>query len=133
MFRLRLGLVIVGVLVLLGSWSVGDDKDIPIKARGFLPANWKKLGLSPDQVQSVYKVQGSYKAKIDELAGKIAALRKEEKAELEKILTPAQKERLKEIAIGETTTPKDQPSIKDKVPEKDKAPEKDKVPAKDKS
>lgn len=120
MLRLRLGLIVVGVLVMIGSWSVGDDKDTPTKARGILPMNWKKLGLAEDQVQSIYKVQASYKAKIDELAARIAALKKEERAEMEKLLTPAQKERLKEIAIGETTAPKD------KAPEKDKPIIKDK-------
>jgi hypothetical protein len=89
-----------------------------------LPANWKKLGLSDDQVQSVYKVQASYKARIDVLAAQIQTLRKEERAELEKILTPAQKDRLKEIVTGETKTP-----AKDKAPDKDKTP--DKAPAKD--
>jgi hypothetical protein len=78
LFRLRLGPVAIVVLVLLGSWSAGDDKDTPLKARGTLPANWKKLGLTDDQIQAAYKVQAKYKAQIDELTAKVASLKKEE-------------------------------------------------------
>src|SRR4051794_32572827 len=43
-----------------------DDKDKG-KLKGFLPANFKKLGLSESQVQKIYKIQADYKAKIEDL------------------------------------------------------------------
>ena len=88
MFRASmLGVLFAGLVVLSGG-LVGqepkkDDKkpdepkkvdkkdDSPVKAKGVLPANWKKLGLTEDQVQKVYKVQNKYDEEIDKLQAKI--------------------------------------------------------------
>src|SRR5262249_54695354 len=129
MYRLRLGVtaLMVGLLaggLLLGDDSKGkDDKDSPVIVKaGRLPKNYKKLGLSEDQTKKLYQIMGTYQAKIDELESKKKALRKEENAQMEKVLTEAQLARLKELMLGETG--------KDKGPDKDKAPEK--APVKDK-
>src|ERR1700753_2083131 len=95
----------LGIGLILGGWLQGQDKkeppetkktgDVKVdepKAKGQLPAGWKKLGLTDEQVQSVYKTQSAYNGKIDGLKQKIADLKAEEKAELEKILTKAQKD-----------------------------------------
>ena len=102
MLRLRLILPMV-VTVLIGGWLVGDDtKEPPVIIPKQLPKNWKRLGLSEDQIQTIHKTQAKYVTQIDQLTAKIAQLKKEEKAELEKILTPAQKARLREILLGDT-------------------------------
>jgi hypothetical protein len=123
MSRLRLILPMM-VLVLVGGWLIGDDpKDPPVKVKGKLPAPYKKLGLSDDQIQSVYKIQAKFNGQIDQLSAKIAQLKKDEKSELEKLLTAAQKARLREILLGEMAeVPKDKDEKKE--PPKDK--EKDK-------
>jgi hypothetical protein len=115
MLRLRFGIPLIIVGIITSGWLSGQDKDkeAPTRLKGKLPPNWKKLGLSDDQVQSVFKVQQKYGGQIDQLTSKIADLRKEEKGALDKILTPAQKDRLREILTGEKTT-KDKEPVKDK-------------------
>jgi Spy/CpxP family protein refolding chaperone len=87
-------------------WAAGtpaddkSDKAPDAKMRGQLPQNWNKLGLSDKQKQDVYKVQNEYRTKIDALKKQIEDLTATEKKEMEKLLTPAQKERLKEILTG---------------------------------
>jgi hypothetical protein len=120
MFRLRLILPLV-VMVLMCGWLVGDDpKDPPVKLKGKLPTTFKKLGLSEEQIQSVYKTQAKYVTQIDQLTAKIAQLKKEEKAELEKILTPAQKARLREILLGDAPVKEAKEEKKDTPKDKDK-------------
>ena len=81
--------------------KTGDDKkEPPAKLKGQLPPNWKKLGLTEDQVQKVYKVQADYDSKVEALQEQIKKLRQEEKGDLIKVLTDAQKSRLKEINEG---------------------------------
>jgi Spy/CpxP family protein refolding chaperone len=106
MTRVRWTVAVVVVALVTGSWLIGADTD-PIKLRGQLPMNWKKLGLTDEQVQQVYKIEGTYRAKIDDLKKQITDLQKMEKAELEKVLTPAQKDRLREILTGEIKDGKD--------------------------
>lgn len=103
-------MLLVGIL--MGGMLIGQDKDPP-KAKGMLPANWKKLGLTDQQKETVYRTQTRYRDLIAPHEAKIKELRKEEKAELDKILTAAQKERLKEILLGEPKDP-------EKDPDKDK-------------
>ena len=110
MVRVRwlLGLLVVMFLVAGTSVSADDDKkaDEPTQpaAKGTLPAGWRRLGLTDDQVKKVYRIQTEYRNKIDVLQQKIASLKKEERGEMEKILTEAQKTRLKELKDGGTTT-----------------------------
>jgi hypothetical protein len=120
--RLVIGLGVAALVVLSGGFLLGDDKkpDDP-KVKGTLPPHFKALGLSEEQTQQVYKIQASYKAKIDDLEQKIKDLKAEEKAEREKVLTDAQKAKLKEILLGEDKLPKDKPAdLKDKKPTDDK-------------
>lgn len=102
MTRVRL-FVCVAVCALIGTgWLVGQDdkKDPPGKARGQLPAGWKNLGLDKFAIQKVYTIQTDYRGKIDTLNQQIIKLKDQEKAELIKVLTPAQRQRLKEIIAG---------------------------------
>jgi Spy/CpxP family protein refolding chaperone len=100
---LAFSLVLVGFCSPLAVGKPADDKSDKApdtKMRGQLPQNWSKLGLSDKQKQDIYKVQNDYMAKIDALRKQMDDLKTAEKKEMEKILTPAQKERLKEILTG---------------------------------
>src|SRR5438105_181597 len=98
--RILLGMLAIGLLAsgtLLGQdKDKKDSKEPPIKYKGQLPQNWSKLGLTDTQKQTVYKTQGTYNAKIEPLRAQIRKLQEEEKAELFKVLTDAQRSRLKE-------------------------------------
>ncbi len=112
MRSLRFVLVLVSVVLVSGL--NGQEKDEPAKIKGTLPANYKKLGLSADQVQQIYRLQARIDAQIAELNAKIDALKKSKEAEREKVLTAAQRTKLKEIRLGEdkkpTTTPDKKPT-----------------------
>jgi hypothetical protein len=107
MFRLRFVVSLLVVGLLSGGLLLGEDKKPekePIIVKAQLPANYKKLGLSDQQRKDIYKIRGKYAAKIEELQQKIAALKEQEKTEVESVLTDVQKARLKEIRSG-TKTP----------------------------
>ena len=82
-----------------------DKPAVEVPAKGMLPAQWKKLGLTDEQRARVYKVQADYRARKAALAKQLADLKKEERLKLEAILTDAQKARLKELRSGTTTPP----------------------------
>jgi Spy/CpxP family protein refolding chaperone len=112
---------LVGVLALVllaGNWlAAADEKkaDSPaVKAKGTLPANWKKLGLTDDQVQKVYRIESDYREKIGVLEAQIKKLKEEQRAEMESVLTDAQKARLKEIRSGESAPKTDRPASGEK-------------------
>jgi hypothetical protein len=108
MFRIAAALLVAGlgvVLLLSGSGAAGQDKELPIKIRGQLPPGWKKIGLSDEQVQRVYKIQGQYKSKINKLEAEIKLLRAEEKAEMFRVLTDDQKTKLRQLIEGKLIEP----------------------------
>lgn len=69
MTRLRVLIGVFVVAVVIGGLSVADDP--PPRYKGQLPANWKKIGLSEAQTQSVYKIQTEHRQKIDKLKAEI--------------------------------------------------------------
>ena len=91
---------------LCSPWAAGNpaddksDKAPDAKMRGTLPPNWGKLSLSEKQKQDIYKIQNDAHAKIDALQKQIDDAKAAERKDMEKVLTPAQKERLKEILAG---------------------------------
>ena len=118
--RLFVGLTALAVAVVAGGWLMGDDKkpEDP-KLTGHLPAHYKKLGLSDVQVQNIYKIQASYKDKIDALQQQLEDLKKSEHTDVENVLTDAQKTALKALLTGDppdpVTPPKDKPTTPDKT------------------
>jgi hypothetical protein len=115
MLRLRLAVMLVMVALLGTGWVAGQDKKsdektekkkkgdknetkktAPVRIKGYLPAGYGKLGLSTEQKQKIYKVRNSYNAKIADLRRQIEQLRKEQREETEKVLTPEQLKRLRD-------------------------------------
>jgi Spy/CpxP family protein refolding chaperone len=91
-------LFLVGWLVAADDKKAGDEpKDTTSPKKGTLPTGWKKLGLSDSQTQEIYKIRSKYRAKLDELEQQLRELRQQERAEEYKVLTDAQKARLKEL------------------------------------
>ncbi|MBY0513347.1 MAG: hypothetical protein K2P78_05490 [Gemmataceae bacterium] len=110
MFRASLFVLLVGLLVVSAGHLTGQDpkkddpkttekKDDP-KAKGFLPQNWGKLGLTDAQKQDVYKIQNKYNADIDKLEAQIKDLKAVRDKEMKAVLTPEQKKRLDDILLG---------------------------------
>jgi hypothetical protein len=86
------------VLLLCGALVGDDPKPEPPPAKAAdLPPLFRKLGLTDEQVEAVAKVRDHHDAKVKELEEKIRAARDDEEAELEKVLTDAQRARLKEL------------------------------------
>ncbi len=116
MRRLRFGVTTLATFLLLAGWIVGQEKKVDkkpegepkkpevepeVKLKGTLPMYYKRLGLSEDQKQQVYRVKKSFREKAAALEKQIKLLKAEEKAAIEKVLTAAQRARLKEIRSGE--------------------------------
>jgi len=91
--------------LLMNSMILQAQDKVEVKPRGQLYSKWKELGLSKDQIEKVYKVQSEHRAKIAKLEAEIKKIRAEERAEAERILTPAQKQRLRELLSGATAEP----------------------------
>jgi len=102
MSRVALSLLFASLLVLSGGLNGQEPKkdDPPAKVKGFLPMNWKKIGLSEEQVQTIYKIQNKHNDEIDKLEAKIKELKATRDKELKTVLTADQKKRLEEILIG---------------------------------
>jgi hypothetical protein len=81
-----------------GQDPKGDEP--PAKIKGVLPMNWGKIGLSEEQKQTIYRIQGKYGAEIDKLEAKIKELKATRDKEMKAVLTPEQKKRLEEILLG---------------------------------
>jgi len=114
MARVSLALltVVLGIVLLAGPGASQEKKP-----KGQLPQHWKKLDLSKEQVGKIYSIQGTYKTKIKGLKDQIAALEKQEKGEMLKVLTDEQKEKLRQILLGESSPAKEK-AEKDKRKEK---------------
>jgi Spy/CpxP family protein refolding chaperone len=113
MTRIQLGVMLLALTLMGVAFSQDKDKDKdkktddpPPKLKGTLPPHFKKLGLRDDQVQKIYKLKADYRAKIEDLNKRIAKLKGEEKEALEKVLTPEQLKRLKELRSGEKPSEK---------------------------
>jgi hypothetical protein len=90
-------------LALLGlahSQEKSDDKQ-PAKLKGQLPPFYKKLGISEEQEQKIFKVRAENKKKLAELKAEIQRLQKKERADCEAVLTPQQLKLLMALRSGE--------------------------------
>ena len=119
---------VLAVGLLAGGFVVGADKkpdETPTKLKGKLPAHFKKLGLSDQQTQQIFKIEAEYNEKILALQRQLADLKKAEHHEIDGVLTAEQKTHLREILTGEiggndkpAPPAKDKPTVKDKPKDK---------------
>ncbi len=105
MHRVMLPAAFAAAVVLGGGSVAQEKKDVkkdepPAKAKGVLPMNWGKLGLTDAQKQEVYTAQGKYNAEIDKLDAKIKELKATRDKEMKAVLTAEQKKRLEDILLG---------------------------------
>jgi len=118
--RMWLGGVVI-TAVLAGGVLFGEQQPTS-KAKGKLPRFWSKLGLSDEQRKKVAAIQTEYKVKIDALKTEISKLEEDERRELGKVLTDAQKEELRRIiasqALSETPSEQNRPKEANKAGEK---------------
>jgi hypothetical protein len=98
--------IVIGMLSLMAAGGQAfDDTEVPKvepKLRGVLPPNFRLLGLTEEQKQQIYKIQNDFNAKIAALEAQIKKLKAEERLAIEKVLTEAQRARLKEILREKT-------------------------------
>lgn len=73
------------------------DKKAPKKAKGRVPSYFAQVGLSGEQREKIYSVQGEYNGKIGELKKQIAELTSKRDAEVEAVLTETQKKQLDDL------------------------------------
>jgi Spy/CpxP family protein refolding chaperone len=95
MLKLRTTAVVLVMLVGFGLFA--QDTPKPPPPTGQLRNNWKKLGLTDDQVKKIYTVQTDYRGKIDALEEQIKKLKDEQFKKEVEVLSDAQKARLKEL------------------------------------
>jgi hypothetical protein len=127
---------LMGVFLLAGVGLVlaqepKKDPEPPPRVKGMLPKFFKSLGLSDEQRQAIYALQARYGGRIEVLAEQIRKLRAEEAMEIDKVLTEAQKARLRELRLGEIGKPKDKDA--EKKPDAEKKSEGEKKPEDKKS
>lgn len=67
------------------------------KARGRLPFYYGKVGLSPEQRETIYGLQATYRPQLAELEKQLKELKAKLDAEVEAVLTDAQKQKLLEL------------------------------------
>ena len=104
----------LAVLLLGCGLLLGQDTQTPSRSRRGLPANWARLGLSVDQKAQIAKIQAEYRTKFDELNKQIEKLRKQQRADMQKILTDAQRARLREMLANRVGLDADEPEAKPK-------------------
>ncbi len=98
-------------LVLAALLAVGADPPAaptpPAATKGKLPANFRRLGLSADQIAAVEKVTAAAHDKIAALEAQLRDIKAQEKRDTLAILNADQKRALAALATGETepTTP----------------------------
>ena len=72
-------------------------------SKGTLPQYWKQVGLTDEQRQRVYALQGKYNSEIAALETEIRELKAKQKKEMMEVLTPEQKKRLADIITAKAT------------------------------
>jgi TolA-binding protein len=91
----RMTFLALVLLAALGLVALAKDPSSPSKL--VLPHYWSELGLSADQKQHVQAIQDEYRKKADGLRLQLRALVRKEREEMEKVLSDAQRARLKTL------------------------------------
>ncbi len=94
--------LLAGMLLMTGSGLFSQEKkDSPTKTKGILPPYYGKIGLEDEQKLQIYKIQAKYRDEVKKLEEKITDIRAEERREMDKVLTPEQKQKLIQAITGE--------------------------------
>jgi Spy/CpxP family protein refolding chaperone len=86
------------------------------KAKGRLPANYGKIGLTDEQKQSIYDIMAKYKKESDDLDKKVRDLNTKRKSEIDMVLNEDQKKALKKPT--EANKKSEEPKKSDESPKK---------------
>ena len=86
------------------------------KAKGRLPANYGKIGLTDEQKQSIYDIMAKYKKESDDLDKKVKDLNTKRKGEIDMVLNEDQKKALKKLT--ESNKKSEEPKKSDEAPKK---------------
>ena len=86
------------------------------KAKGRLPANYGKIGLTDEQKQSIYDIMAKYKKESDDLDKKVKDLNAKRKGEIDMVLNDDQKKALKKLSEGNKKS--DETKKSDEAPKK---------------
>lgn len=125
-YSVRCGCGLLAAIVVIAA--IGQEPAKKAAPRGRLPAYYKDL-VSPDQREEIYAIQGKFNVEIEELEARIEKLKKEREAAVERVLTPAQQERLKLLIASKGKTAPAEKSRNDPKPaEDDQAGKKDVFP-----
>lgn len=103
MSRLRFITPLFAVGLLSSGVLLGEDKKTerePIIVNTRLPTYFSKLGLSTKQKNDVLKIRAKYNIEIEKLQQQIAAMKEQQTADMENVLTAGQKARLRELQSG---------------------------------
>jgi len=87
-----IGLGLLGLALLVSSGTTQEKKEGKGKTVS-MPAGFKDLGLTAEQVVSVRKIISEYKVKIDDLKKQIKDLETKEKQDYFKVLTDDQRKK----------------------------------------
>lgn len=100
MRQFPLAVIAVMTITLLVGWIAAQEKEKPPRIVGVLPPNWGKLGLNDDQKKRIYAIQDEYRPKEEALEKQLQELKIKRRADLEKVLTDEQKQKLKDLLTG---------------------------------
>ena len=87
-------LPVIAIGLVAAGWFLGyghAQDDAPTVR---LPSGWARIGLDPGQKAKIYEVRRNYRKQIRDLEVQILDLKKKERSEMIKVLTPEQKDRL---------------------------------------
>ena len=69
------------------------------KPRGRLPAHYGAV-VDEEQREKIYRIQQGYQSQIEALQAQLATLREKQASEIEAVLSPEQKEKVKQLAAA---------------------------------
>jgi Spy/CpxP family protein refolding chaperone len=96
------GVAVLGLALLVGAGTSQGPK----KSIGQIPSGWKKLSLTKEQEVKIRAISVEFRGKIRDLEKQIDELKAEEKRKQVQVLTEDQKDKLRKLATGESTTPR---------------------------
>jgi hypothetical protein len=107
----------LALLVFAGHSFKGVSAQEPKKFSPRLPNGWRQLGLSKEQVDTIYKIQGNYHDKMQALKMQLEKMEKDQVAEMANVLSPMQRDNLRKLLQDKSGLPPEPRT--DKTPPKE--------------